>query len=200
MTSATSFGNLNLIMEGKMLEMFEVGPCEDGFQLGFLIGQRFRNQIRSRLAGDHILQNQLLPFAQTSQAQQLIKALSETNQNKFPRYWAELLRIAEGSAVPVLDVVMTHGKLLISSLYCSIICGICHILLLHVQIILINFRKELVPFISNAEMNSNANTADDCSDVLIVSDSMAIAAHNEDAVLGLIGNTYALVSCILFRF
>ena len=58
MTSAIGFGNSS--MEGKMLEMFEVGACEDDYQLGFFIGQRFCNRIRSRLAGDLILQNQLL--------------------------------------------------------------------------------------------------------------------------------------------
>lgn len=60
------------------------------------------------------------------------------------------------------------------------------------QIILVNFRKEMLPFISNAAMNSNADTADDCSDVLIVGDSMALAAHNEDANVALVGHTYAL--------
>ncbi|KAK8486765.1 hypothetical protein V6N11_000253 [Hibiscus sabdariffa] len=149
-------------MQGKMLEIFEVGPCEDDYQLGFLIGQRFCNQIRSRLAGDLILQNQLLPFAQTPQAQPLIKALSETNQKKFPRYWAELQGTAEGSGVPVLDII------------------------------LINFRKEILPFISKTAMNSNADTADDCSDILIVSDSMAIAAHNEDANVALVGHIYLI--------
>ncbi|XP_039036437.1 uncharacterized protein LOC120173303 [Hibiscus syriacus] len=149
-------------MEGNMMEMFEVGPCEDDFHLGFLIGQRFRDQIRSRLAGDLILQNQLLPFARTTQAQPLIKALSETNQNKFPRYWDELLGTAEGSGVPIL------------------------------QIILVNLRKEILPFISKAAMNSNADTADDCSDILIVGDSMAIAAHNEDANVALVGHTYLI--------
>ncbi|XWS38276.1 hypothetical protein CRYUN_Cryun19dG0117800 [Craigia yunnanensis] len=114
-------------MEGKMLEMIEVGPCEDDYQLGFL-------------AGDLILQNHLLPFARTPQTQPLIKALSETNQKKFPRYWAELLGTAEGSGMPVLDII------------------------------LINFRKEILPFISNTAMNSNADAADDSSDILIVSE------------------------------
>ncbi|MBA0786012.1 hypothetical protein Gotri_025826 [Gossypium trilobum] len=150
-------------MEGKLLEMFEVGPCEDDYQLGFLIGQRFCNQIRSRLAGDLILQNQLLPFARTPHAQPLLKALSETNQKKFPRYWAELLGTADGSGVPVLDVI-----------------------------ILVNFRKEILPFISKTTMNSNADTTDDCSDVLIVGDSMAVAAHNEDANVALVGHTYLI--------
>ncbi|OMP11625.1 Peptidase C45, acyl-coenzyme A:6-aminopenicillanic acid acyl-transferase [Corchorus capsularis] len=149
-------------MEGKMLEIFEVGPCEDNYQLGFLIGSRFCNQIRSRVAGDLILQNQLLPFARTLRGQSLIKALSETNQKKFPRYWAELLGTADGSGVPVLDII------------------------------LINFRKEILPFISNTAINSNGDTIDDCSDVLVVSDSMALAAHNEDASVALVGHIYLI--------
>lgn len=31
---------------------------------------------------------------------------------------------------------------------------------------------------------------DDCSDILVVNDSMAIAAHNEDANVALVGHTY----------
>ena len=63
------------------------------------------------------------------------------------------------------------------------------------QMILINFRKEILPFLpKSAPANSNAdtslyNTPDDCSDVLVVSDSMAIAAHNEDANVALVGHT-----------
>ncbi|XVF10481.1 hypothetical protein REPUB_Repub07fG0186900 [Reevesia pubescens] len=45
-------------------------------------------------------------------------------------------------------------------------------------------------------MNSTADTTDDCSDVLIVSDLMALAAHNEDANFALVGHTYALFSFI----
>ncbi|XP_062147133.1 uncharacterized protein LOC133854883 isoform X2 [Alnus glutinosa] len=149
-------------LEGKVLEMFEVGPCRDAYQMGLLIGQRFSNLIRSRLAKDLILQEQLLPFAQTPQAQPLIKALTDNNQKKFPRYWDELLGTAEGSGVPVL------------------------------HIILINLRKEIIPFLPKTTIISNADTPDDCSDVLIVSDSIAMAAHNEDGNVALLGHTYLI--------
>lgn len=89
-----------------MLEVFEVGPCRDAYQMGFLVGRRFTNRIRSRLATDLILQKQLLPFAQTSESESIIKALSENNRRKFPRYWDELLGTAEGSGVPVLHVLV----------------------------------------------------------------------------------------------
>lgn len=93
-----------------MLEVFEVGPCRDAYQMGLLIGQRFANRIRSRLATDLILQQQLLPFAQTPESHSIIKTLTETNQRKFPRYWDELLGTAEGSGMPVLDVpVLLQG-------------------------------------------------------------------------------------------
>ncbi|KAL5551900.1 hypothetical protein UlMin_002076 [Ulmus minor] len=153
----------SLSIEAKQLEMFEVGPCENSYEMGFLIGQRFSKQIRSRLANDNILQNQLLPFANTPQSKPLIEALSTNNQNKFPRFWDELRGTAQGSGVPVLDII------------------------------LINLRKEILPFLPKTELSSSfVDTPDDCSDVLIVSDSMAIAAHNEDANVALVGHTYLI--------
>ena len=60
-----------------------------------------------------------------------------------------------------------------------------------VQIILINFRKEILAFIpKNESINIPEDTPDDCSDVLVVSNSMAVAAHNEDANVALVGHTY----------
>ncbi|CBI34429.3 unnamed protein product, partial [Vitis vinifera] len=146
-----------------MLEVFEVGPCRDAYVMGLLIGQRFANRITSRLATDLILQQQLLPFAQTPESHSIIKTLSETNQRKFPRYWDELLGTAEGSGMPVLDIIS------------------------------INFRKEILPFLPKAAMNSSAGgTSEDCSDVLVVSDSMAIAAHNDDANIAIVGHNYLI--------
>ncbi|KAA8520903.1 hypothetical protein F0562_011576 [Nyssa sinensis] len=154
-------------METKKLEMFEIGPCENAYHMGFLIGQRFSNQIRSRLATDLILQQQLLPFAQTPKSKPLIEALSDANRKKFPRYWDELLGTAEGSGTPVLNLI------------------------------LLNFRKEILPFLPKISTNSNGDATDDCSDVLVVSDSMAIAAHNEDANVALVGHTYLIKATLL---
>lgn len=63
------------------------------------------------------------------------------------------------------------------------------------QIILINFRKEILPFLPKTELNCSltVHTSDDCSDVLVVSDCMAVAAHNEDANVALVGHTYGFV-------
>ncbi|XP_042503689.1 uncharacterized protein LOC122080879 [Macadamia integrifolia] len=147
----------------EKLEMFEVGPCEDAYQMGFLIGWRFSNLIKSRLATDLIFRHQLLPYAHSPQSQPLIRSLSHTNKSKFPRYWDELLGTADGSGVPLL-----------------------HILLL-------NFRKEVLPFLPKTAITvPDVETSDDCSDVLIVNDSMAIAAHNEDANIALVGHTYLI--------
>ena len=63
------------------------------------------------------------------------------------------------------------------------------------QIILINFRKEILPFLPRTELNGLSCTvevSDDCSDVLVVSESMAVAAHNEDANVALVGHTYGI--------
>lgn len=93
-------------MESKRLEIFEVGPCEDGFEMGFAIGQRFSTVIKSRLQNDLILQKQLLPFALSPQSKPLLTSLTETNKNKYPKYWDELRGTAQGSGVPFLEVYM----------------------------------------------------------------------------------------------
>ncbi|CAK9326154.1 unnamed protein product [Citrullus colocynthis] len=146
-------------MEGKELEMFEVGPCESAYKMGFLIGERFSDTIKGRLDTDLVLRDQLLPFAQSPQSQPLIEALCNNNKTRFPTYWDELVGIAEGSGVPILEII------------------------------LINFRKEILPFLQK-EVPSAVACSDDCSDLLVVSDNMAIAAHNEDANVALVGHTY----------
>ncbi|PIN13279.1 Isopenicillin-N N-acyltransferase [Handroanthus impetiginosus] len=144
----------------KRPEIFEVGPCEDGYEMGFLIGQRFSKQIKSRLAQDLILQNQLLPFAHSPHSQSLLKSLSETNMKKYPKYWDELRGTAQGSGAPFLEMM------------------------------LLNFRKEILPFILGKKSVDDTN--DDCSDILVVGESMAVAAHNEDANVALVGHTYLI--------
>ncbi|KAF3624077.1 hypothetical protein T459_30574 [Capsicum annuum] len=152
-------GSINL--ESNKLEMYEIGPCKDAFQIGFLIGQKFSKQIHNRLSTDLILQNQLLPFALLPDSQPLIHTLSETNKNKFPNYWNELKGIAQGSGVPFLNIL------------------------------LLNFRKEILPFIPKTEnYPKEEDINDDCSSILVVSNTMAVAAHNEDANVALVGHTY----------
>lgn len=69
------------------------------------------------------------------------------------------------------------------------------------QIILINFRKEILPFIPKKWITgSDVETTDDCSDVLVVNDSMAVAAHNEDANVAIFGNTYALITYLCVKY
>ena len=46
-----------------------------------------------------------------------------------------------------------------------------------------------MPYVTETVTRLDDNAFDDCSDVLVVSDSMAIAAHNEDANVALLGHT-----------
>ncbi|KAL9329987.1 hypothetical protein ACSQ67_004990 [Phaseolus vulgaris] len=152
-------------VDRERLEMFEVGPCKDAFEMGLLIGQRFSKLIRSRVARDLILQNHLRPFAlaHTPHSESLLKALFHSNKSKFPRHWDELLGTAAGSGVPLLDIL------------------------------LINFRKEILAFIPKEGAKSACvDTSDDCSDVAVVGESMAVVAHNEDANVALVGHTYLI--------
>lgn len=56
------------------------------------------------------------------------------------------------------------------------------------QVILVNFRQEILPFIPK-EDDLKEEPDNDCSDILIVSELTAIAAHNEDANVALLGHT-----------
>ncbi|KAK3434274.1 hypothetical protein EUGRSUZ_D01784 [Eucalyptus grandis] len=136
--------------------------------MGFLIGQTFSGLIQGRLSRDLILQKQLLllPWARAPKSRPLLDALCENNQNKFPRYWYKLVGTAEGDGVPIVGGML---------------------------IVLINFRKEILPFILEKKTKSDLpEKVTECSDVLVVSELMAVAAHNEDANVALVGHTYGL--------
>ncbi|EEC70198.1 uncharacterized protein [Oryza sativa Japonica Group] len=158
---------------GGELDVFDAGRCGGGgYELGVAVGRRFGEAIRSRMSGDAVLRRRLLPFASTAPGRALVDALRDANRARYPRYWDEMVGTADGSGVPLLHVI------------------------------LVNFRKELLPFITEEEDQHHhredeaaavaADADDDCSDVLIVGESAAIAAHNEDANVALLGHTYVV--------
>ncbi|KAG8053094.1 hypothetical protein GUJ93_ZPchr0001g30324 [Zizania palustris] len=144
------------------LDVFDAGRCCGGYALGVAVGRRFGEVIRSRMSRDLVLRQQLLPFASTAQAEPLLAALRAANSARYPQYWDELVGTADGSGVPLLHIM------------------------------LVNFRKEILPFIPKEDHDREEEADDDCSDVLVVSESMAIAAHNEDANVALLGHTYVV--------
>nr|CAB3475722.1 unnamed protein product [Digitaria exilis] len=148
---------------GGELDVLDAGRCGDGYALGLAVGRRFSDAIRSRMRQDLVLREQLLPFASTAKGQPLLAALQAANSERYPRYWDELLGIADGSGVPLLHVI------------------------------LVNFRKEILPFIpkeGGGDLGREEEADGDCSDVLIVDESTAIVAHNEDGNVALLGHTY----------
>lgn len=96
------------------LEVFDVGPCDEPYQMGFLTGRNFSAMIKSRVAQDQILQHQLLPFALTPRAEPLLESICLANRQRYPRYWQELLGIAGGSGVPILHVEISPDLFLIA--------------------------------------------------------------------------------------
>ncbi|KAK1438485.1 hypothetical protein QVD17_04294 [Tagetes erecta] len=144
------------------LRMYEIGPCEDSYQIGVSIGNHFSDLIKSRLITDTIFNSQLLPFAQSPQSQSLLQSLTNNNSTNFPNYWNELKGLAHGSGVPFLHIMI------------------------------LNFRKEILPFVPKPKSFEDEELMDDCSDVLVVSDAMAVAVHNEDANVALVAHTYLI--------
>lgn len=51
----------------------------------------------------------------------------------------------------------------------------------NVQVLLVNFRKEIASFLPEKVLIGSASEADQCSDVLLCIDHLAVIAHNEDA-------------------
>uniref|UniRef100_A0A0D9UYF0 Peptidase C45 hydrolase domain-containing protein n=1 Tax=Leersia perrieri TaxID=77586 RepID=A0A0D9UYF0_9ORYZ len=154
-----------VVVGGGELEVFDAGRWGGGgYELGVAVGRRFGEAIRSRMRGDAVLRQQLLPFASTAEGRELVDALRDANRARYPRYWDEMVGTADGARVPLLHVI------------------------------LVNFRKEILPFIPTKEEEEHhkqeVSADDDCSDVLLVSDLTAIAAHNEDGNIALLGHTY----------
>ncbi|KAK1320895.1 hypothetical protein QJS10_CPA03g00239 [Acorus calamus] len=139
------------------LEIFEVGPCEEAYEMGYLVGQRFSHLIRSRVDSDLILRHQLLPFARSPEAQPLIQSLSTANRKCSQDTGMNCRGWRMGVACPLS-------------------------------------KKEILPFLPKtaAVQESPVTGEDDCSDVLVVNKAMAIAAHNEDANVSLVGHTYLI--------
>ncbi|MQL75163.1 hypothetical protein Taro_007519 [Colocasia esculenta] len=60
------------------------------------------------------------------------------------------------------------------------------------EILLLNFRKEVLPFLPEGEAAPMDSPSADCSDISLVTSSTAVAAHNEDANVALVGHTYLI--------
>ncbi|KAL9230976.1 hypothetical protein vseg_006257 [Gypsophila vaccaria] len=148
------------------MEIFEVGPCESSYKMGYETGHKFPSLIHGRIAADLILQNQLRPFVETEVGSPFINALCDNNR-RYPSYRDELIGVAGGSGVPVHDLI------------------------------LLNLREEILPFVAKEEgvnipVPEDADAPDECCDVLVIRDAMAIAAHSEDANVSVVGHTYLI--------
>ncbi|BFI30062.1 isopenicillin-N N-acyltransferase like protein [Marchantia polymorpha subsp. ruderalis] len=130
------------------------------YEMGFTIGIHFEAMIRSRVACDPYLSSSLQPFANTKQGQHLVHLLSKTNSERYPEYWDELRGLADGSGVPFLSII------------------------------LMNFRKEISPFLPDVRVSNIVGAPDQCSDILICSDELAVMAHNEDGDASLRNHVY----------
>ncbi|GJN06481.1 hypothetical protein PR202_ga24210 [Eleusine coracana subsp. coracana] len=96
---------------GGELAVFDAGRCAGGYALGVAVGRRFSDVIRSRMRQDLVLREQLLPFASTAKAAPLLAALQDSNKERYPLYWDELVGTADGSGFPLLHVCNNNAAL-----------------------------------------------------------------------------------------
>lgn len=60
--------------------------------------------------------------------------------------------------------------------------------LVYAQVLLINMRKEVAPFLPSPVQRQKVGEADQCSTILLNSESLAVIAHNEDADISLLNH------------
>jgi hypothetical protein len=60
------------------------------------------------------------------------------------------------------------------------------------QVLLINMRKEIAPFLPTKTSSEKLGDADQCSTVLLHSDNLSLIAHNEDAHVSILDHVYIL--------
>eukprot|EP01018_Ginkgo_biloba_P015297 Gb_10773 [translate_table: standard] len=60
------------------------------------------------------------------------------------------------------------------------------------KVLLLNFRKEIIPFLPKKMPTAEVGNAEECSDVLVVNNSMALVVHNEDANVSVLGHVYLI--------
>ncbi|KAH9544505.1 hypothetical protein CY35_13G124600 [Sphagnum magellanicum] len=58
------------------------------------------------------------------------------------------------------------------------------------QVLLINMRKEIAPFLPTKTSSEKLGDADQCSTVLLHSDNLSLIAHNEDAHVSILDHVY----------
>ncbi|CAD6240625.1 unnamed protein product [Miscanthus lutarioriparius] len=155
---------------GGELDAFDAGRCADGYALGLAVGRRFAEVIRSRMRQDLVLREQLLPFASTAEAQPLSRRAPVRQQGEVPAVLGRAgghRRRQRGPSPPGHPGQLQEGGPA-----------------LHPE------GPEGGGDRAREEEVEEEEADDDCSDVLIVSDSTAIAAHNEDGNVALLGHTY----------
>jgi hypothetical protein len=131
-------------------------------EIGRAIGLRFSAAIHQFFDNYDFLQNQLLPFTNTSSGQRLYQAYLKIHQTRFPEYMAELEGMAEGAARPFEDIFLA------------------------------NLRGELAGLIAQDHHTGNpsGDAGSGCTDCLVLTPDAALIGHNEDGPSAGLGNMF----------
>ncbi len=143
-------------------------------------------------------------------------------RTRFPEYWDEMCGTADGSEVPFLQVMLcvlpiwfywhfsfsfwywvfqlVHTLCLPSFVSYAFLRDFGTSFLLKpgegdigaLQVLLINMRKEIAPFLPTKTSSEKLGDADQCSTVLLHSDNLSLIAHNEDAHVSILDHVYIL--------
>eukprot|EP00897_Mesotaenium_endlicherianum_P010318 jgi/Mesen1/9314/ME000060S08752 len=137
----------------------EIHVFGSSYNMGLSIGTTFKDMIKGRLAKDRLLHDSLLPYYASSEGRLLVDQLITNNREKYSSYYEELKGTADGSGVPFE------------------------------QLVLVNLRKEIGPFVPEKKAQELLTAPDQCSVLLLCGPLAALVAHNEDADISVRGHS-----------
>ncbi|CAF1014516.1 unnamed protein product [Adineta ricciae] len=78
------------------------------YEYSYQLGQLTRESIRQRIANDFAYLSSLFHFIQTEYGQKLHRGFIETTRSIYPWYWDEIRGLADGSQVPLEQIVILN--------------------------------------------------------------------------------------------
>jgi hypothetical protein len=133
-------------------------------EVGRNIGHHFAGAIHRFFDSYSFLQEQLLPFLNSSTGQRLFQSYLKLHQTHFPQYIAELEGLADGAGRPFEDIFA------------------------------VNLRGEFAGLIAPKQQTNNPTDASvqGCTDCLVLIPGAALIGHNEDGSPAGYGNMFVV--------
>jgi len=125
----------------------------DHYQVGFQIGETFKDRFVKYFSVDSTINQVLIPFYNTPQGKRLFNQFVKINQEAYPNYFDEMRGYADGSGVPLYKIWLMNLE---------------------------NELADLAPSNLTKRRKIDMSFFEHCSDLHILNSQNALLGHNED--------------------